>query len=820
MLKDIRFALRQLLKQPAFTAIAVLTIALAIGATTAVLSLVNGLLVRPLPYRDPQRLVLLLQHFKSQNLERIPVSPAEFKDYETRAHSFERLSAFGYTNFNLAGEDRPERIAGATVTAGVFPLLGVSPIKGRFFQPEECTLGRDDVVIVSARLWQRRFNSDPQIIGTKLLLNSKSFTVVGVMPASFDFPLQLFNLGNGAQFHERAEIWKPLAFTDDEMKMRGSRGYAIIGRLGAGTSVAQAQAEIETINAQMRREHPDNYSQDNSFGGEVLPLHDLAVGGMRPALLILLGAVCLVLLIACANLTTMLLARAATREHEMAIRVALGAAPLRLFKQVFTESVLLALIGGAMGVVLALWGIESLKAIGAQTVPRLREVNVDVLVLGVTFAICVATGIIFGLAPGLASARPELTEALKEGGRSSTQGTRRNRLRSGLVIAEIGLALVLLSAAGLLIKSFARIQNVNPGFNPRNALTFEVSLPKIQYPDDSSIVRFNNEAQRRMAALPGVQAAGFSTILPLAGTNSDWSFAIESRPLNDNSPSPDEEKRQVSPDYFRVLETPLIKGRFFTNADNADAPPVIIVNQAFAKKFWPNDDALGKRITFDDDPKKNPKWIKVVGVVGDIHHFGLDIEPKPEMYVPFGQTPYFTTIYVVRSNQDLRGLLPAIRREIQAIDPGVPVGNVRTFEDVIADSIAPRRLSVVLLGVFAGVAVLLASVGIYGVMSFLVVQCTHEIGVRMALGAQRGDVLKLVLVRSLKLISAGTIIGLIVAVMSTHTLRAMLYSVSAFDAATFALVTILLGAVALAASYLPAIRATKADPMIVLGHNT
>ena len=820
MLKDIRFSFRQLIKQPAFTAIAVLTIALAIGATTAVLSLVNGLLVRPLPYRDPQRLVLLLQHFKSQNLERIPVSPAEFKDYETRAHSFERLGAFGYTNFNLAGEDRPERIAGATVTAGVFPLLGVSPIKGRFFQPEECTLGRDDVVIVSARLWQRRFNSDPQIIGTKLLLNSKSFTVVGVMPASFDFPLQLFNLGNGAQFHERAEIWKPLAFTDDEMKMRGSRGYAIIGRLGAGTSVAQAQAEIETINAQMRREHPDNYSQDNSFGGEVLPLHDLAVGGMRPALLILLGAVCLVLLIACANLTTMLLARAATREHEMAIRVALGAAPLRLFKQVFTESVLLALIGGAMGVVLALWGIESLKAIGAQTVPRLREVNVDVLVLGVTFAICVATGIIFGLAPGLASARPELTEALKEGGRSSTQGTRRNRLRSGLVIAEIGLALVLLSAAGLLIKSFARIQNVNPGFNPRNALTFEVSLPKIQYPDDSSIVRFNNEAQRRMAALPGVQAAGFSTILPLAGTNSDWSFAIESRPLNDNSPSPDEEKRQVSPDYFRALETPLIKGRFFTNADNADAPPVIIVNQAFAKKFWPNDDALGKRITFDDDPKKNPKWIKVVGVVGDIHHFGLDIEPKPEMYVPFGQTPYFTTIYVVRSNQDLRGLLPAIRREIQAIDPAVPVGNVRTFEDVIADSIAPRRLSVVLLGVFAGVAVLLASVGIYGVMSFLVVQCTHEIGVRMALGAQRGDVLKLVLVRSLKLISAGTIIGLIVAVMSTHTLRALLYSVSAFDGATFALVTILLGAVALAASYLPAMRATRADPMIVLGHNT
>src|SRR5438128_900551 len=600
------------------------------------------------------------------------------------------------------------------------------------------------------------------------------------------------------------------------MKARYSRSFAVIGRLASATSVAKAQAEIETINAQMRREHPNNYSQDNSFGGDVLPLHDLAVGGMRPALLALLIAVVRVWLIACANLTTMLLARAAAREREMAIRVALGAGPLRLLKQVLTESVLLALIGGAAGVLLALWGVELLKIIGAQTVPRLREVNVDLGVLGVTLAIAVGTGIIFGLVPGLASSRPELTEALKEGGRSSTVGTRRNRLRNGLVIAEVALALVLLSGAGLLIKSFTRLQNVNPGFNPRNALTFEVSLPKIQYSDDSSIVHFNNEAQRRMAALPGVQAAGFSTILPLAGTNSDWSFAIESRPLNDNSPSPDEEKRQVSPDYFRALETPLIKGRFFTNADNADAPPVIIVNQAFAKKFWPNDDALGKRITSDDDPKKNPKWIKVVGVVGDIHHFGLDIEPKPEMYVPFAQTPYFTTIYVVRSNQDLRGLLPAIRREIQAIDPAVPLGNVRTFEDVIADSIAPRRLSVVLLGVFAGVAVLLASVGIYGVMSFLVVQRTQEIGVRMALGAQRSDVLKLILGRSLKLISAGAGIGLIVALMSTSTLQALLYNVRAFDTPTFVLVPILLAAVALIASYLPAMRATKADPMTAL----
>jgi putative ABC transport system permease protein len=815
MLKDLRFALRQLLKQWGFTAIAVLTLALAIGATTAVLSLVNALLVRPLPYRAPQQLILLLQHFKSQNLERIPVSPPEFVDYETRAHSFENLGAFGYTNFNLAAEDKPERISGATVTAGVLPLLGVLPIKGRFFEPGECTLGRDDVVIISARLWQRRFDSDPQIIGTKLLLNGKSFTVVGVMPRSFDFPLQLFNLGNGGQFGERAEIWQPLAFTDEQMKARPSRSFAVVGRLAPGSSVAQAQAEIETINAQMRREHPNNYSQDNSFGGDVLPLPQLAVGGMRPALLILLCAVFLVLLIACANLTTMLLARAAAREREMAIRVALGAGPLRLLKQVLTESVLLALIGGVAGVLLALWGVELLKVIGAQTVPRLGEVNVDFTVLGVTLAIAVGTGIIFGLVPGLASARPELTEALKEGGRSSTQGTGRNRLRNGLVIAEVALALVLLSGAGLLMKSFARLQNVNPGFNPRNALTFEVSLPKIQYPDDPSIVRFNNEAHRRMAALPAVQAAAFSTILPLAGTNSDSSFAIEGRPSNDNNPSPDEEKRQVSPDYFRALQIPLIKGRFFTDADKADAPPVIVVNQAFAKKFWPNQDAVGKRIVMGG-MSEHPNWITIVGVVGDVRHFGLDVDPKPEMYVPFAQDPYFTSIYVVRSNQDPRSLLPAIRREIQAINSAVPLANVRTFEQVISDSVAPRRLSVVLLGVFAGVAVLLASVGIYGVMSFLVVQRTQEIGVRMALGAQRSDVLKLILGRSLKLISAGAAIGLVVTLISTSALQALLYNVSAFDTPTFVLVTIFLAAVALAASYLPAMRATKADPMTAL----
>jgi putative ABC transport system permease protein len=827
-MNDLRYGLRQLLKQPGFTFVAVLTLALSIGACTAVFSLVNALLIRPLPYRAPQELVLLLQHFKAQNLERIPVSPPEYVDYETRAHSFEKIGAFGFANFNLTGGDTPERISGALVTSDVFPLLGVAPIKGRVFEPEECKVGRDDVVIISERLWQRRLGRDPQILGTKLLLNGRAFTVVGIMPEDFDFPLQLFNLGSGGQFAERADIWQPLAFTDAQMKIRYSRGFAIIARLKPGTSVAQAQAEIEAINGQMRREHKDNYPQDTSFGGDVLPLHELAVGGMRPTLLILTGAVVFVLLIACANLTTMLLARAAAREREMAIRVALGAGARRLIRQVLTESVLLAVLGGLAGVLLAFWGIDLLKAIGAQTVPRLREVNLDLRVLGMTFAVAVATGVVFGLVPGLASAKPELTESLKEGGHSSTQGRRRNRLRNGLVIAEVALALVLLMGAGLLIKSVVRLQNVNPGFNPRNVPTMEISLPQAKYPSPgggagfvgtSSTGNFFTEINRRIARLPGVAASGATTILPLSGSNSDSSFSIEGQVRAPNEPQPDEEIRVVTPDYFRVLQTPLLTGRFFTEADTADAPMVAIVNEALARKYFQNSDAVGKRITFDN-PKKDPKWVTIVGVVGNVRHRALEHEPLPEYYTPHAQFPVRNLIVAVRSSQDPRSLTTAIRREIQNVDPDQPIANVRTLGQVLGESVAPRRLAVVLLGVFAAVALVLAAVGIYGVMSFLVVQRTHEIGVRMALGAQRSDVLRLMMGHALRLVLTGAAIGLAIAFVSSRGLQAMLYRVGAFDVPTLAGVTLVLAAVALLASYIPALRATRAEPMIALGHNT
>ncbi len=817
MLNEFRFAFRMLIKNPAFTLIAIVTLALGIGATTAVFTLVNALLIRPLPYEKPQQLVLLFQHFKDQHLDNIPVSPPEFLDYQSQVRSFDKLAAFNSTTYNLARGDAPERIAGAVVSADLFPLLGVKPIRGRTFQPEECKTGRDDVLVISERLWKRKFDRAPSILGTKILADGKAFTIVGVMPESFEFPLPLFNM-TGGQFGERADIWQPLAFNDAEMQARYSRSYGIIGRLAHQISPKHAQAEIETVVSAMRKKYPDRYPQSDSFGATIYPLKEQIVGGMKPLLLILLGAVALVLLIACANLTTMLLARASAREREMAIRVAVGASRFRLFRQGLVESILLSIFGGSVGVLLALWTIGSVKTIGAQTVPRLSEVSIDGVGLAVTLAVAVGTGLIFGVVPALASGKPDLTESLKEGGRSSTTGRHRNRLRNSLVVAEIALALVLLTGAGLLIKSFLRLQNVNPGFNPKNVLTTEISLPALKYPDGKSQANFFHEVERRVANLPGVTHAAFTVILPMSGVNGDSSFPIEGRPTRPSDPGPDEEIRNVSPDYFRVLETPLLRGRFFTEADKDGAPLVVIINQALSKRYWPNEESLGKRIGVYSIVSTKPNWATIVGIVGDIHHRGLDSPALPEFYVPLAQTPYSSMILTVRSAQGSRGLTSAIRREVRAVDSAQPIAHVRTFEQVIAESIAPRQLSVVLLGIFAAVALLLAAVGIYGVMSFLVVQRTHEIGVRMALGAQRRDVLRLVILHALKLVAVGTMIGLLVALFSTSALRSVLYQVSTIDLSTFTFVTFALAVVAFLASYVPARRATRADPMIALGH--
>lgn len=813
MLQEIRHALRLLFKNPLFTLIGVFTLALGIGATTAVFTLVNALLIKPMPYEDPSRIVLLFEHFRDQHLDTIPVSPPEFLEYKT-LKSFDKLAAFDTTTFNLSEGELPERIFGATVSADLFPLLGVQPIRGRTFRPEECVVGQDDVIVISERLWRRKFDRDPRVLGSKIKADGRAFTVVGIMPSSFEFPLPLFNV-TGAQFGERADIWQPLGFKDAELKRRGSRSYGVIGRLAPGVSAQQAQAELDTVVRGMRARFKDNYPQSDSFGATLYPLKEQVVGGMKPLLLILSGAVALVLLIACANLATMLLARATAREREMAIRVAVGASRARLLRQALTESVGLAILGGAVGILLAIWAIDLVKSIGVQTIPRLSEVHIDLTVLLVTLAIAIGTGLLFGLVPGLASGRSDLTEALKEGGRGSTSGRRHNRLRNALVIAEVALALVLLTGAGLLLKSFVRLQNVNPGFNAQQVLTAEISLPALRYPDKTAQANFFAELDRRVAALPGVSHAGLTIILPMSGVNSDSSFMIDGRPVDDAHPGPDEEIRLISPGYFRTLEIPLVKGRFFSTADKLDAPPVVIINRALAQRYWPNEEALGKRMQLPT--REGPVWAMIVGVVGDMHHRGLDQPVKPEFYVPLAQAPYPSVILALRSSQDANTLTSALRSTVQAIDPSLPIAHVRTLEQVIADSVAPRRLSVVLLAVFAGVALVLASVGIYGVMSFLVVQRTHEIGVRMALGAQRFDVLRLVIAHAGALIGAGTILGLVVALFSTSLLRSVLYDVSALDIPTFLLVTLTLAVVALLASYLPARRATRADPMIALG---
>ncbi|MEY2577917.1 MAG: hypothetical protein QOI49_741 [Verrucomicrobiota bacterium] len=817
MIREFRLAFRSLVKTPGFTLVAVITVALAIAANTAVFSLVNALLIRPLPFKAPQNLVLLFEKFSGQGLDQIPVSAPEYLDWEKQTRSYERIAAFNFADFNLTGGDTPERIQGAVVTPSLFQLLGVAPTKGRAFNDSEFGEGNDGVVMISERLWRRRFNSDPQVVGTQVSINGRSVTVIGIMPANFEFPLPLFGV-QGGTFAERADMWKPIAFTKSELESRGSRSYGIIGRLKSGVTVAQAQAEANTIVANWHPLFPDNYEPSTKFGATIYPLHDLVIGGMRPALMILLGAVAVVLLIACANLTTMLLARAGAREREFAIRLALGAGRMQLVRQMLSESVLLAIIGGTAGVVLAIWGLDLLRSIGAQTVPRIAEVNLDLRVLLVTLGTAVVTGIVIGLIPALASGKPELTEALKEGGRGATSGLRRNRLRNALVIAEVALALVLLVGAGLLLKSFVRLQNVHPGFETKNVLTMEVALPLLKYPRGKPVADFYAEAIRRVKELPGVEAAAFTSILPLSGTNSDSSFAIEGRDPAVDKVYPDEEIRDITPEYFSVIKVPLLQGRFFNDSDQFDGPGVVIVNNSFAKKWFPNQDVIGKRITFSDTRKPDAKWITIVGLVGDMRHRGLDLDPKPEYYGAHNQTPYRGMILAVRSAQDPRSLTTAIRREISRLDPDLPAANVRTLEQVAADSIAPRRLSVVLIGVFAVVALVLASVGIYGVMSFLVVQRTHEIGVRMALGAQRADVLRLVIGRAAKLVLFGTGIGLLLGVLSSSALRSLLYNVGAFDPTTFLTVTFALCAVSFLASYIPALRATRADPMIALGH--
>ena len=807
LLQDIRYGVRMLLKRPSFTLIAVVALALGIGANTAIFSVVNAVLLRPLPFAEAGRLMNVWETNPQRGQTRAAVSYPDFADWREQNHSFDYMSTYHDSDFILTGGGEPLRLLGAVVNADLFPLLGAQPAIGRTFRPDEDKPGEGGrVVVLGHGLWQRQFGSDPNVVGRAVTLNGNSYTVVGVMPAGFTFPIESTPIELWTTVAEDASGKEPIT------GMRGAHYMNVIARLKPGVTEAQAQGEMDTISARLAQQYPDTNAHR---GTNVMSALESLVGDVRPALLILLGAVGCVLLIACANVANLLLARATTRHKEIAIRAALGASRLRVVRQLLTESVLLALAGGALGLLVALWGGDLLMALSGDELPRATQINLDWRVLGFTLLVSCVTGVLFGLVPALHAARFDLTESLKEGGRTGGEGGRRNRVRGALIVAEVAVALVLLVGAGLLVESLRRLQQVNPGFDAHNVLTATVSLPEAQYKTEQQ-VEFYRNLRERIAQLPGVTSASVVFPLPLGGDRIGISFETEGRPLP-KSDLPVTELRMVTPDYFRTLNIPLVKGRDFTVRDDARAPGVIIVNEAFARKFFPDEDPIGHRVKPGISTDENdPVMREIVGVVGNVKHKSLSAAVEPEAYVPHAQIPFGSMTLVVKTAGDASGLAGAVRNEVRALDKDLPVYNVKTLDDYLAISVAQPRFNTLLLASFAALALVLTAVGLYGVMSYSVVQRTHEIGVRIALGAQRRDVLKLVVGQGMLLALIGTGLGLLASLAATRVLASLLYEVSAADPLIYAGITLLLTTVALVACYIPARRATKVDPMIAL----
>jgi predicted permease len=812
--QDMCYSVRMLFKNPGFTAVAILSLAIGIGANSAIFSVANALLLRPLPYKDADRLSILWNRSPGLNVAQDWFSPGQYLDIKIENHVFDHVAATLGGSFNFTGQGTPEHIEGARVSSSLFPLLGTEAKLGRVFLPEEDEKGKPLTVILSNGFWQRRFGSDREVIGKTLTLNDKSFTIVGVMPAEFSLNKEVMPTVNGIQ---KSDVLLPLPMSEADRTDRGHEDYNIFAKLKPGITVAQAQAEIDTLVEQMKQQYPAAYPPNGQLTISVVPLLEQVVGDIRLALYVLLGAVGFVLLIACANVANLLLARATVRQKEIAIRAAVGATRLRLLRQLLTESVMLALAGGLLGLVISLLSVKVMRVFGPENIPRLSEVGIDGQVIFFTFFISLLTGVIFGLAPALRASRFDLNRVLKDGGRGSavgvTFGRGHHQLRNLLVISEVALSLVLLIGAGLLIRSYQHIATASPGFNARNVLSLRLSLPAARYTTPESVFSFYKQLNERVKQLPGIESVGANPFLPLSSNSAAWGpITVEGYVPKTAQDLIISNERFVSPDYLKAMGIPLLKGRHFDERDIKGAPEVAIVNKNFAQRFWPDEDPIGKRL---QRGTKGP-WRTVVGVISDEKEFSLESEPPISVFHPIEQFTIGTRYLVARTSSDPALMIGEVTKEIRALDPELPVYDVNTMEQRLYDSLARRRFSMFLLGVFAAIALTLASIGIYGVMAYSVNQRTHEIGIRMALGAQQRNILQLVFRQALTLIGLGIAIGITGAFALTRIMSGLLFGVSATDSFTFIMISLLLGCIAMLASYLPARRAAKVDPIVAL----